>query len=410
MIKEETRRSQSATFFNTVNKQGESSKQTSTKRLRIEEENPSIQLDHELTNILIQQSSVIDMNVLVTPVDRSINKEKLAMKLNHLKNKSARYESHKSFLNQCIREKLIPKGLKVYMEPTIGNHDQEFLDNWNQLFKDFSLVLMKNIVSFCDQTLTATTTEVKTTEQTLKHNMEKQEFADVEQVITQNEETTKRILKQRKFKKFNYLKHKPNHKTQVQHNQNQTERPFSSYANAVTGNNNQPRPNNSNLNVSKSTFKENQQRNNYKQHPLGTTHHQRKNSNTDVSELTLSEKLQSVNTRNQNYKRGNSRNPSRNPSATNQNYKNQVNELKEEIKILRQNQNYQKRTGNITNVNQHESNENANPKNGETPSQIGGQSQNIEIISVVSFIEETMKTLSTYKERLKKHLNIDLIQ
>ena len=190
MIKGETRRSQSATFFNTVNKQGESSKQTSTKRLRLEEENPSIQLDHESTTTLIQQSSVIDMMVLATPVDTSINKEKLALKLNHLKNKSARYESHKSFLNQCIREKLIPKGLEVYIEPTIGNHDQEFLDNWNQLFKDFSLVLMKNIVSFCDQTLTATTTEVKTTEQTLKHKMEEQEFANVEQVIPQNEETT----------------------------------------------------------------------------------------------------------------------------------------------------------------------------------------------------------------------------
>ena len=63
--------------------------------------------------------------------------------------------------------------------------------------------------------------------------------------------------------------------------------------------------------------------------------------------------------------------------------------MKDEIKILRQNQNYQKRTGNITDVNQHESNENTNPKNGETPSQIVGQSQNIEIISVVSFIEET---------------------
>ena len=114
-------------------------------------------------------------------------------------------------------------------------------------------------------------------------------------------------------------------------------------------------------------MKENQQRNNYKQHPLGTTHNQRKNSNTDVSELTLSEKLQSVNTKNQNYKRRNSRNPSRNPSATNQNYKNQVNELKEEIKIIRENQNFQKRTGNINDENQHEINENDNPKNGETP-------------------------------------------
>ena len=43
-------------------------------RLRIEEENPSIQLDHESTNTFIQHSSVIDMNVLSIPVDKSIIK------------------------------------------------------------------------------------------------------------------------------------------------------------------------------------------------------------------------------------------------------------------------------------------------------------------------------------------------
>ena len=48
------------------------------------------------------------------------------MKLNRLKEKNARYQSHREFLSQCIESKLIPKGLKLELEPTIGNHDQEF--------------------------------------------------------------------------------------------------------------------------------------------------------------------------------------------------------------------------------------------------------------------------------------------
>ena len=52
------------------------------------------------------------------------HKEQQAMKLNRLKDKNARYQSHREFLSQCIESKLIPKGLKLELEPTIGNHDQ----------------------------------------------------------------------------------------------------------------------------------------------------------------------------------------------------------------------------------------------------------------------------------------------
>ena len=48
------------------------------------------------------------------------------MKLNRLKDKNKRYQSHREFLSQCIESKLIPKGLKLELEPTTGNHDQEF--------------------------------------------------------------------------------------------------------------------------------------------------------------------------------------------------------------------------------------------------------------------------------------------
>ena len=39
--------------------------------------------------------------------------------------------------------------------------------------------------------------------------MEKEEFEKIKETISRNEEATKRVLKQRKFEKFNYLKHKP---------------------------------------------------------------------------------------------------------------------------------------------------------------------------------------------------------
>ena len=39
--------------------------------------------------------------------------------------------------------------------------------------------------------------------------MEKEEFQKIKEMISRKEEPTKRILKQRKFKKFNFLKHKP---------------------------------------------------------------------------------------------------------------------------------------------------------------------------------------------------------
>ena len=65
------------------------------------------------------------------------NKEQVAIKLNRLKDKVTMYESHKDFLTRCIAEKLIPKGLKLELEPTIGNSDQEFVDKWYSKLKGF---------------------------------------------------------------------------------------------------------------------------------------------------------------------------------------------------------------------------------------------------------------------------------
>ena len=67
---------------------------------------------------------------------------------------------------------------------------------------------MKDIGKYCDDTMKETGALINFTKASLKQNMEK-EGRSIEEVILQNEETTKRPLKQQKLKKFNYLKYKP---------------------------------------------------------------------------------------------------------------------------------------------------------------------------------------------------------
>ena len=118
----DTRRSQSATIFDTFRKEKDGNKPPS-KRLR-KDENPAILVSEASTATLIADNLKEDQNFLITPTFAERYKEQQAMKLNRLKDKDARYQSHREFLSQCIESKLIPKGLKLELEPTIGNHDQ----------------------------------------------------------------------------------------------------------------------------------------------------------------------------------------------------------------------------------------------------------------------------------------------
>ena len=68
---------------------------------------------------------------------------------------------------------------------------------------------MKDIVKYCDGTIKETGDLINSTEASSKQNMEKEEYRNVEEVVLQIEEITKRTLKQIKFKKFNKLKYKP---------------------------------------------------------------------------------------------------------------------------------------------------------------------------------------------------------
>ena len=95
------------------------------------------------------------------------------LKLNRIKEKFTRYVSHKDLISQCIKSNPVPKVLELTREPTIGNYDQDFIDNWYSNLKDFFLVLMEQIVLFCDKTIEETTINISNTESILKQQLEK---------------------------------------------------------------------------------------------------------------------------------------------------------------------------------------------------------------------------------------------
>ena len=94
----------------------------------------------------------------------SINKEHLALKLNHLEEKSARYESHKDFFF-------------FKLEPTIGNFDQEFIDKSFSKLKYYSFNLMKVIIKICDMVNAKIKLAIQNIEAKVKASMEREEFS-----------------------------------------------------------------------------------------------------------------------------------------------------------------------------------------------------------------------------------------
>ena len=166
----DTRRSQSGIFFNSKSKQGEETNNSTSKRKR-EEQTPNILVEEASTCTLVNEDTNQMTSSLQQKRATNKNKEQVALKLNRFKDKVTWYECHKDFLTRCIAalEKLIAKGLKLELEPTIGNSDQEFVDEWYSKLKGFSLILMKDITTYCEKTIKSINDSIKNTEATLRN-------------------------------------------------------------------------------------------------------------------------------------------------------------------------------------------------------------------------------------------------
>ena len=113
-----------------------------------------------LVNDTPRTSEATDTLLPTTPTVYSEHNEYLATKLDRLHDKKERYISHQEFLNRCLENDIVPIGLQLELEPTIGNHNDEFLNKWHTKLKEFSMKLMKDVIEFCIDTDTETSNEI----------------------------------------------------------------------------------------------------------------------------------------------------------------------------------------------------------------------------------------------------------
>ena len=166
------------------------------------------------------------------------------MKLERLQDKHDRYDSHISFLTKCVKEKVIPNGLKIELEPSIGNHDDEFLRNWYQRLKSFSITLMEDVIEFCNKTNNTIAEQINTTENSLNETIEESSLKEIKAVMKKNQENRRKSLEQRKQRKFTRFKYHPEERYEKQ-----VMIKKGTYSNAVKKNRSSTRvtPRNSNL-------------------------------------------------------------------------------------------------------------------------------------------------------------------
>ena len=144
-----------------------------------------------------------------TVVDTYADREnlKLAYRVDNLKDKQSRYESHVSFLCKCLDNNIIPNGLRVYCEPSIGNRDEDFLEKWHNKLTECSKALINITIEWSKNTIEKTKAEIQTTSDRLKESVPAPTFREIETSLAKNQESRTNELVHRKNRKFYKLKY-----------------------------------------------------------------------------------------------------------------------------------------------------------------------------------------------------------
>ena len=129
-------------------------------------------------------------------------------------------------MKKCLNNNLVPNGLKVYVEPSIGNRDDAFLQQWHSRLEEFSKTLTSDVVQYCENEITKTNNEITELGNKLKDLVTPPEYADINKTISVNEKSRVNELVQRKNRKFYRLKYHNNNEDRAgNRNQGETWRP-----------------------------------------------------------------------------------------------------------------------------------------------------------------------------------------
>ena len=129
------------------------------------------------------------------------------IKLNRLLDKKDRYESHVSFLKNCLKIGRVPNGLVINLEPSIGNHEETFRAKWYQRLQEFSLTLVSDIIEYRTKVTKETSTQINVEQESLGKSLTPDDYKEVTEALQQNSTNRKITLQQNKQKTFHQLKY-----------------------------------------------------------------------------------------------------------------------------------------------------------------------------------------------------------
>ena len=98
--------------------------------------------------------------------------------------------------------------MKVNLQPSIRNHDEEYLKIWYQEIEVLSRKLAKHTINYRDKTIVQASNNIKTVEEKLSNaNAYSNQVTEIRKTIIINQETRKRHLKRNKDRNFYNLKY-----------------------------------------------------------------------------------------------------------------------------------------------------------------------------------------------------------
>ena len=99
------------------------------------------------------------------------------------------------------------------MEPSVGNQDKAFPENWHENLQLFSLTLTSQVITSYYQTISKINEEIEKSNKKknaeLQAKLGRNESEEIISTLENNNELNSIHLKQRKAKKSNFLKLKP---------------------------------------------------------------------------------------------------------------------------------------------------------------------------------------------------------
>jgi hypothetical protein len=154
----------------------------------------------------IESASVNNINIDTNLVTDEKHKPRI-IRLERMRDKADRYSSHIEFLKDCHKTKVIPKGLRIDVEPSIGNNDEEFCNQWFSRLEDFSLTLISDIITYSENIKTSTASKIEEETKFLRENLNGEDFQEFQEIMDRSSEKRRKRLSMTKRKKYHFLRY-----------------------------------------------------------------------------------------------------------------------------------------------------------------------------------------------------------